>query len=238
MGKRRSEAGRITRGIVPDTLAMKTLAFVQQQLPRWRDTPNRPEADAEEELNSQLCKHLNVVAPREFPMVHFSHEERQPGRRRVDLAANPVAPTVIAGKKYSEFDPFLMIEGKRLPAPSKDREREYVTGFEKRSGGIQRFKLGLHGSTVPSAAIVGYVQRGNCGKWFHSVNEWISELGSLEDEVTWNETDLLQEFVGDSSTGSARCFSMHSRSESSSLRIHLTHLWIEMKRRVNEQHQQ
>ena len=79
MSKRRSGTGRITRGIDPGTLAMKTLAFVQQQLPKWRDNPNRSEVDAEEELNSQLCKHLNVAAPREFPMVHFSHEERQRG---------------------------------------------------------------------------------------------------------------------------------------------------------------
>lgn len=230
MGKRRASTGRITRGIVPDTLAMKTLAFVHQQLPKWRDNPNRPEADAEEELNSQLCKHLNVVAPREFPMVHFSHEERQPGHRRVDLAANPVTPMAIAGKKYSEFDPFLVMEGKRLPAPSKDREREYVTGFEKRSGGIQRFKLGLHGSTVPTAAIIGYVQKGTCASWFDSVNQWIAETGRVIDDVRWDKTDLLIDFVNDTSLRFARCSSTHLRSESISPQIHLTHLWIEMRR--------
>ena len=228
MSKRRSGTGRITRGIDPGTLAMKTLAFVQQQLPKWRDNPNRSEVDAEEELNSQLCKHLNVAAPREFPMVHFSHEERQPGRRRVDLAANPVAPTLIAGQKYSEFDPFLVIEGKRLPAPAKDREREYVTGYEKRSGGIQRFKLGLHGSKLSNAAIIGYVQKHHCTKWFSTVNQWIMELVADSNAVDWSGTDTLHSFVDNHEKRMARCESIHSRIDSRSAQIQLTHLWIEM----------
>lgn len=53
-------------------------------------------------------------------MAHFSHEERQTGRRRVDMAAQPTQSVVIAGRSYSEFEPFLVMEGKPLPAPSTD----------------------------------------------------------------------------------------------------------------------
>ena len=143
--------GQIAFGIEPGTVARKTLAFVQQQLPMWRDSPKRPPVEAEEELNSQLCKFLNVAARKNFSMAHFSHEERQTGNRRVDLAALPLQPTLIEGRLYSLFEPFLVLEGKRLPAPSRNREREYVTGADTTSGGIQRFKLGLHGAKLPCA---------------------------------------------------------------------------------------
>lgn len=58
----------------------------------------------------------------------------------------------------------MVIECKRLPTPGgKDREREYVSGFHANgspTGGIQRFKLGLHGGQVHDAAMIGYVVNG------------------------------------------------------------------------------
>ncbi len=54
-----------------------------------RDDPDRAPEEAEERLNAQLCKFLNVATGDRFPMVLFSHEEKQTGTRRVDLAANP-----------------------------------------------------------------------------------------------------------------------------------------------------
>ena len=42
------------------------------------------------------------------------------------------------------------MEGKRLPTPGSGREREYVASAtgEKPGGGVQRFKLGLHGAAT------------------------------------------------------------------------------------------
>src|SRR4051812_14494117 len=38
------------------------LDFIANELPRWRDRDDRPNATAETSLTSQLCAHLNSVA--------------------------------------------------------------------------------------------------------------------------------------------------------------------------------
>lgn len=220
--------GRITSGIEPGTVVRKTLEFVQQQLPTWRDLPERHPTEAEEELNSQLCKFLNAAARQEnFSMAYFHHEERQTGQRRVDLSALPPQSTLIEGRTYSVLEPFLVLEGKRLPAPRRNREREYVIGSDTVSGGIQRFKLGLHGAKLLYAGMIGYVQRKSCREWFEPINRWIDELAASHDPL-WSGADSLINIVVDAETGTLRCQSEHARIDSVSSRIHLTHLWIGM----------
>lgn len=220
--------GRITNGLAPGTTVRKTLHFVESQIPRWRDMPGRPLVLGEEELNGQLCKYLNAAARREnFAMAYFHHEERQTGQRRVDLSALPPNATVIEGRSYSELDPFLVLEGKRLPAPTRDRDREYVTGGDKKSGGIQRFKLGLHGAKLCHAGIIGYVQRDSFDDWFTSINAWIAELAEAVPE--WLKQDCLTELQKDTVNRVASCFSVHVRVHSETSHIHLVHLWVDMR---------
>ncbi len=218
--------GQITKGISPDTTVLKTLQFVQSQLPRWRDDPDREAAIAEEKLNDQLCKHLNAAARVQFQMVYFHHEERQAGRRRVDLSALLAEPGIIEGRTYSIYDPILVLEGKRLPAPASDREREYVTGRKQASGGIQRFKLGLHGAKMSRAGIVGYIQKHSAQHWFSSINIWIDEL--VKDGGEWKENDRLGDWSFDVVGRVAICSSRHVRVDSDTDEIELTHLWVEM----------
>lgn len=220
--------GRITSGIAPGTTVLRTLQFVKSQLPRWRDMPGRQLVSSEEELNSQLCKYLNMAARREnFSMAYFHHEERQTGQRRVDLSALPPDPTIIEGRSYSELDPFLVLEGKRLPAPTRGREREYVTGGEKKSGGIQRFKLGLHGAVLNHVGMIGYVQRHAFDNWFTSINDWITELAESTSE--WSQEDCLVEMTTDSACRVASCVSTHNRVEAETGQINLSHLWVDMQ---------
>src|ERR1035441_8751915 len=101
--------GQITDGPT-DTIIQRTLAFVQTELAGWRDDPDRPPAEAEERLNAQLCKYLNVAANHRFPMVHFSHEERQTGTRRVDMAALPISGGFIGQTYHAIYDAFLVFE--------------------------------------------------------------------------------------------------------------------------------
>lgn len=219
--------GRITRGLVPDTAARKTLAFVTTQLPNWRDDPDRPDVAGEEELNGQLCKYLNVAARREdFSMAYFHHEERQAGQRRVDLSALPLESAVIEGRAYTKYEPFLVLEGKRLPAPAKNREREYVTGGEKKSGGIQRFKLGLHGALLNHAGMIGYVQSGTLSDWHKSINEWIGELSKSARQ--WTSEDSLCDLLVNAEDRIATSTSHHSRIQAGTDAIELSHLWIDM----------
>ena len=224
----RNQQGRITKGIIPGTTILKTLEFVHRQLSQWRDMPDRPAVTSEEELNGQLCKYLNAEARKQsFAMAYFHHEEKQTGRRRVDLSALPPSPTVIESRNYSILEPFLVLEGKRLPSPSTDRQREYVTGFDKKSGGIQRFKLGLHGALLNHAGMIGYVQKESFDHWINSINSWIADLAKSTEE--WSSEEYLDGLETNSTSGSASCTSQHKRVESKTSRIHLTHMWIDMQ---------
>jgi len=225
-------SGNITSGITSkNTLALSTINFVYQHLPNWRDDPNRPDENSEDMLNLQLCKFLDSRARHDFPMVRFDREEPQAGRRRVDLAASPVEVTVIGAKTHTIYDPFLVFEGKRLPAPSSDRQKEYVTGLGQRTGGIQRFKLGLHGADMALAAMIGYIQEGSPREWYDEINKWIAELGAgmITDVCIWNDGETLEQIDEDRSKRIASYQSVHSRSGSkASDEIIIYHLWITM----------
>jgi hypothetical protein len=163
-------------------------------------------------------------------MVLFSHEEKQTGARRVDIAANPRQGVIIGKTYYSIYDSFIVFEGKRLPAPSRDREREYVTGGSKKSGGIQRFKRGLHGARQEAAVILAYIQNGAPNSWLRRLNEWIvaeATTPSVSDEQ-WEEDEQLTDFIYNVANRSAKASSSHRRDNSSTDRIQLQHLWVEM----------
>lgn len=226
-----SSVGRITSGIRHDALLTKTMDYVHRQLPDWRDDPTRPAVQSEDELNAQLCKFLDSRAREQFPMIRFDHEERQTGRHYVDISASPIEAVIIGSRSYSIYDPFLVFEGKRLPAPAVDREKEYVTGFKKRSGGIQRFKLGLHGASVATAVMIGYIQDGSAQEWRQRINDWITDFASTPnaDECVWNKSEFLGIGEGDWVVESTHYRSLHSRTgKVVSNHIELHHLWVKM----------
>jgi hypothetical protein len=222
--------GRITSGVSADAAALKTLDFIQRHLAAWRDDPERPSAERERELNSQLCKFLNVMAQQSgFAMVHFHHEEPQGVRHSADFSANPIDGGWIEGRQYTKYEPLLVMEGKRLPTPGSGREGEYVASVadEKPGGGVQRFKLGLHGARLSIAGMVGYVQAKTCSDWFATVNHWIDDLMSSGDPL-WSGNDRLGGFILDSGARVSRCESEHTRKSVGATPIRLVHLWVEM----------
>lgn len=227
-----TDKGKITSGLAPGTLALKTIDFVRDQLPSWRDDPARPDERSENRLNLQLCKFLNVKARNDFPMVHFEHEEYQLGRGSVDFSASTVTGATIGASLFTIYDPIAVFECKRLPAPSSDREKEYVTGGIKRqNGGIQRFKLGLHGANHDVAAMVGYLQEGSTSYWHDKINKWIVELstGGMADVCGWSRNEMLTKLREDSLTGIANYQSTHDRIGSAkSNKVSIRHLWIKM----------
>jgi hypothetical protein len=223
--------GRISKGPT-DTLVVRTLEFVRAEISGWRDDPDRTPEEAEERLNAQLCKYLNVAASHRFPMVHFSHEEKQTGTRRVDMSALPIFGGFIGQTYHSIYEPFLVFEGKRLPAPSGSREREYVTGGAKKSGGIQRFKLALHGAQQTTAAMIGYIQKDDPGSWRSVINRWIRDLANdataLDEQ--WSEDEQLSDLTTDKALHIASSSSTHKRSKRAiSTDIRILHLWVVMQ---------
>jgi len=222
--------GRITSGIDRNTGPRQTLRFIETHLAAWRDDPERVEVEPERELNSQLCKFLNTQARRsDFSMVQFHHEEYQGRRHAIDLSAGLSEGGVIEGRQFTKYDPILVVECKRLPTPGSRRRKEYVSSEsgEKPGGGIQRFKLGLHGREHRIAGMVGYVQKKTCGQWLHEVNRWIDELSSSPDPI-WSAGDRLNLRSHDPDSRVMRFESEHVREGGVSQTVWLIHLWIEM----------
>jgi len=228
-------SGRITSGLKPNAIPLEIVAFIRQQLPAWRDDPGRPDGDSEPVLNPQLCRFLNVRARSEFPLFTFGHEEPQASGRHIDLSASAVESIVIEAQPYTKYDPVLVIECKRIPAPSKKREKEYVTGVkaDETTGGIQRFKLGHHGARLNMVAMIGYVQADTPSHWLEEINAWILELACnpLGDGCTWDETEILKGIPDDESQGVFSHRSVHKRTVNSAKdEVEIQHLWIMMLR--------
>lgn len=230
------DQGRITHGLQANALVVRTLEFVQQELPLWRDRKDRIEEEAEEKLNAQLCKHLNSRA-RKVPLpVMFHHEEKQAENRRVDISAGLDEGGFVGSTYHSIDEPFVVLEGKRLPAPGgASREREYVTGGDDAlTGGIQRFKLALHGARMPIVALIGYVQKYNTHHWHEQINDWIRQLSAAKSKTQckWTESELLIDFKADDTSRSSLCKSNHPRLSSSvSETVEVWHLWLELLRK-------
>lgn len=231
----KQDAGQLTSGLVKqDNLVLRTIHFVREHLPAWRDDPDRSFEQSEFKLNSQLCDFLDSHASNAFPMVRFKHEELQFGRGSIDLAAKPIESMVVEARPHSIYDPILVFECKRLPAPSSDREKEYVTGGrDRRSGGIQRFKLGLHGADFHLVVMIGYIQKRSARDWHQDINKWIFELcyGMTEDGCNWAESETLELLEEDAAKSISCCRSVHGRTNSRlSSEIEIHHLWIAMNR--------
>jgi hypothetical protein len=230
-----NSSGRITSDVKLQASILAIIAFVSKQLPFWRDDPGRVDEQSEPKLNSQLCDFLDCQARKDLPAFRFHHEELQVGRRSVDLSAKPVETVVIEAKPFTKYDPVIVIECKRLPAPSIDREKEYVTGTssDKITGGIQRFKLDYHGAKHELAAMVGYIQ--DQGKdWLKTINNWIKELSvkPIGDGCIWANNETLDLLKSNTKTGIIECYSRHQRKNADSHEISIYHIWVSMRKTV------
>jgi hypothetical protein len=105
--------------------------------------------------------------------------------------------------------------------------------MENRSGGIQRFKLGLHGASVSVGVVVGYVQASSASHWLEKINAWIRDLAlqSNTEHDSWHDSEQLTEFRQEQSTRAARSVSRHPRPAVGSP-VELCHLWIELVQKV------
>lgn len=120
--------------------------------------------------------------------------------------------------------PIFVMEAKVLPAPSKSRDKEYVYGYrntDKPSGGIQRFKMELHGKGHNQCGMLAYVLSDNFENWQVKINEWIQEVGNGT-----NSTECIN------AENSKKDLFIHLnskviRQEEKELELH--HFWIEVK---------
>lgn len=202
--------------------------FVFEHLAQWRDEP-RPTANSEGLLNGQLCKTLNDLARAKECNFTFHHEADQGANRRVDFSAYEYAP--FGARSYSQwrYEDLTVFEAKRLPAPDRPRMREYVTGEEKKSGGVQRFKSGAHGQACTLAAMIGYIQQHDVNYFYEKINGWIDELSCHPvDELTWDASEKIGPLQS-LDNGTARSISFHPRKDGEKLVLH--HLWVDITSR-------
>lgn len=227
MPKPGNSIGRLAKSAVSNSLIDQTIDFIWSSLLPWQNDPSRPVAEAEEHLNAQFHNFLQSRANAEFPMIFFQHEQHQEGRRRVDLSAKPARSVIIQGVGYSRYQPIIVIEGKRLPAPAKSREREYVTGGQDGSGGIQRFKIGGHGKEHKTVIMLGYIQKKFPKDWRNSINAWICELAKTNSHH-WSTDEILSEFHNSDLNERAKLASVHPRVVGcASKTIRILHFWIQ-----------
>ena len=228
------QSGRLDRGIhLPSTAKLELVGFIAEELPRWRDHPDRPTANTETILTEHLCDYLNGAAyySTTWDHVQFRTEtgDETRGGRKIDLAVKPRAVAVIIeGRRHSQFDALFPIECKRLPTPKgKDRdEREYVTTKFGTTGGIQRFKFGHHGAAHSFGAMIAYVQARSFSHWLRQVNCWIRDLVAGPNSF-WSDCDILQPLNDNCASGISTLKSRHRR-EGGLDGCELRHIWIRM----------
>jgi hypothetical protein len=118
--------------------------------------------------------------------------------------------------------PLLVVESKRLPAPEKSREKEYVIG-NCENGGIERFKIEKQGKGFTICGMLGFVEKETFDHWGKAVNKWIKELSATNN--FWNEDETLVE-VEKRANYSVLNSTVHRLSFED---VSLHHLWINIQ---------
>ncbi|CAA6829911.1 MAG: Unknown protein [uncultured Aureispira sp.] len=114
------------------------------------------------------------------------------------------------------------VEGKRLPMPNQSKKNilkeEYVKGTgNKRTGGIERYKLGLHGepNRLKSNGIIAYIEKKIISEWQGIINQ------SIRTQYP-NDTDLIPVI------GRINEFSSSHEHEITKKAIIMHHFWIDI----------
>ncbi len=228
------QTGSLNKDVhIASTSIHELLNFIAEELPLWRDRPDRPQETSETNLTSQLCAHLNGAARHsagwDFLQFKVETPDETVAGRKIDLVSSPCGATVwIEGRRHVEFDTLLPIECKRLPTPKgKDRdEREYVISQYSTTGGIQRFKQGHHGAAHALCAMIAYVQDNSRSHWSTCVCQWITDLVEAG-QAGWSSKDTLQVIRNDEDRKLTVLSSTHGRANSLP-DIEMCHLWVQM----------
>lgn len=213
----------------------KIVAFIEQELPVWRDRPELAQVTDEPNLNQSLCLHLDKASRRQcFDSVRFVQEPLQASGRNADIGVMPLDNITVEGICYHDFEQLLPIECKRLPTPPDSRrsDLEYVRGKPPhRTGGIERFKHGLHGPTNRHALMIAYVQAESFNHWLTAINARLGKLATDgADDGIWNPIEPLTNRSSAHSPEVQRVKSCHRRlcPSCTSDNVEMEHIWLLM----------
>jgi len=211
---------------------MDVVAFVEKHLTEFSRTYAGSSVKNESGLNQGLCILLNNYARIECRFFIFEKEFMEDVEKgsspKVDLG---VIVLPINSEFYNSQESFFSIEAKRLGKTEKAREKEYLIGREedgkyKQCGGVERFKMAIHGKNLQYSAVIGYVQIYDFNYWQKTIDGWIDELiaGKISSCSHWSEKDKLQPLNQTANTAKFR--SENSRQKGS---IILFHLWVNLQ---------
>ena len=223
--------GKVSHGIDVDSSIKSVVEFIEIHFAKFSDKVKGELSASEKSLTDKLCKYLNRNAG-SYPFLfhHENVENFDSGLSpQVDIGTiSEYEPLIIGDRTYGEFDSFFSIEAKRLPTPGQKREKEYVIGQDKPSGGIERFKRGIHGKNLKYSAIIGYIQGESPNHWYLKINSWIDELISSSISL-WRDDDKLIKLDVDS-IRIDKFLSQNCRSEQKGKEdfICLFHFWINL----------
>lgn len=221
--------GKLTRGIELDASIKVVIEFIEVHFSEFSNKVKGEISTNEKALTDKLCKFLNrKVGNYPFYFHHENVENHASGispQTDIGTLSKNVQLTV-GDMSYGEFESFFSLEAKRLPTPGQYREKEYVIGYNKPSGGIERFKKRIHGNHLKYAAIIGYIQKEDKNHWFLKINGWIDEL-IFSAPREWKENDKLTN-IGECSENVSKFISKNSRQEVDGVEdfIELFHFWI------------
>lgn len=202
----------------------KVIEFIKTIIPKFVDSAMQDRSKNENALNSKLTRFINNAAESFFANRESMEDEARGNSPAADIGIYFKVDDI-------GIDPPLItvLEGKRLSTKiRKERCQEYVIGHEEKKkhvscGGIERFKLGIHGSRLNNAGMIGYIQDGTAKSWYDKINAWVCELCNKPVEPKWSEEEQLT--LQQKNVKVAEYTSIVNRADS---KLHLTHLWIDL----------
>ena len=203
----------------------------------WTD--NKASRLNEKVIASNLCIRLNYAADDELFRFHHEDPQNKAATRTLDMGTYPRPRLTVVGHAMGPLVRLYGIEAKRLPTPNQSGEirlREYVVGrweskaivHKSKSGGIERFKEGMHGEDLDRAAMFGFVQSEGFNHWHSEVNGWIDDLITSpipSHQARWENQDRLAPYPAPGPRV-AELRSDHARANGSAIR--LTHFWLDL----------
>lgn len=226
-----SEPGRIIdKELGANTSVNEILLFIQRHLEIFSGKYTGSGIENEWGLNQELDILLNIYARKEQCLFFFEKEymenPKDGNSAKVDFGV------ITWNSIYCDIPRvILVVEAKRLDHIDAHRQKEYLVGREengkyKPCGGVERFKLGIHGQTLQYGVLIGYVQVHDFQYWHRKINTWIGELfqGENPTAIRWLEQDKLIQL--DQTKNTTKFRSQNSRLKMDS--IVLFHLWVNL----------
>lgn len=165
----------------------------------------------------QLRKHIN------FLRIEKEYTDNFYGTKGIpDFAYLPLEEGV-------SHEPLFIVEAKILPAPDNTtiREKEYVIGHNN-NGGIERFKIGKHGTGVNFCGLIGFIKDDKTiNAWMQKINSWIIEKSS-DEPLVWYSDETLHE-----DAESKNIISLAKRKSDNIVLIHFFINLIEGRQRID-----